>query len=182
MSPSVKRLLSIAVVAAAAMAIHFFCVKPLMCGIAEKRLERITLRLAHRPDSYALRRQAAANLDAAVACIRVQPDNVNLYMIAAANCRLLGQPRQAIGFYEQALHYDRRRELFANLGNVQSEIGMKNEAIENLTRAAIFWGRETYVLGFTRRQALMRVPDRLARAHLKRQVPDPELREKLTPE
>ncbi|MGZ8833584.1 MAG: hypothetical protein ACXW19_10380 [Thermoanaerobaculia bacterium] len=122
------------------MAIHFFCVKPLMCGIAEKRLERITLRLAHRPDSYALRRQAAANLDAAVACIRVQPDNVNLYMIAAANCRLLGQPRQAIGFYEQALHYDRRRELFANLGNVQSEIGMKNEAIENLTRAAIFWG------------------------------------------
>ncbi|MGZ8797045.1 MAG: hypothetical protein ACXW2F_06845, partial [Thermoanaerobaculia bacterium] len=24
-------------------------------------------------------------------------------------------------------------------GNVQSEIGMKNEAIENLTRANIFW-------------------------------------------
>jgi tetratricopeptide (TPR) repeat protein len=139
MSPAVKRLLSVAVVAAAAMAIHFFCVKPLMCGIAEKRLERSTLRLAQRPDSYAVRRQAAANLDSAVACIRVQPDNVNLYMIAAANCRLLAQPHQAIDFYERALHYDRRRELFANLGNVQSEIGMKNEAIENLTRANIFW-------------------------------------------
>jgi len=140
MSPSVKRLLSVAVVAASAMAIHFFCVKPLMCGIAEKRLERSTLRLARQPDSYAVRRQAAANLDSVVACIHVQPDNVNLYMIAAANCRLLAQPHQAIDFYEQALQYDRRREIFANLGNVQSEIGMKNEAIENLTRATIFWG------------------------------------------
>lgn len=54
--------------------------------------------------------------------------------------------------------------------------------LERMARAAIFWGRETYVLGFTRRQELMRVPDRIARAHIKRQVPDPELRAKLTPD
>jgi tetratricopeptide (TPR) repeat protein len=136
----VKWLLSVAVVAAAAMAIHFFCVKPLMCDIEEKRLERSTLRLTQRPDSYAVRRQAAANLDSAAACIRIQPDNVNFYMIAAANCRLLGQRHRAIDFFEQALRYDRRRELFVNLGNVQGEVGMRNEAIENLTRATIFWG------------------------------------------
>ena len=54
--------------------------------------------------------------------------------------------------------------------------------VERLARAAIFWGRETYVLGFTRAQGLMRVTDRIARSHLERQVPDPELRAKLTPE
>ncbi len=55
-------------------------------------------------------------------------------------------------------------------------------AVERVARAAIYWGRETYVLGFTRRQGLMALPDRLARMHLRRGVPDPELRAKLTPE
>jgi cation diffusion facilitator CzcD-associated flavoprotein CzcO len=54
--------------------------------------------------------------------------------------------------------------------------------LERLARAAIFWGRETYVLGFTRRQELMKMPDRIARGHLAKQVADPELRAKLTPD
>ncbi len=54
--------------------------------------------------------------------------------------------------------------------------------VERLARAAIFWGRESYVLGFTRKQALMSVPDRIARRHLAHQVPDLELRTKLTPD
>lgn len=51
-----------------------------------------------------------------------------------------------------------------------------------LARAAIYWARESYVFGFTRGGAILEVPERIARAHLKRQVPDPVLREKLTPD
>ena len=39
-----------------------------------------------------------------------------------------------------------------------------------------------YVVGFAINQKLMALPDKIARAHLKRQVPDPELRAKLTPD
>jgi cation diffusion facilitator CzcD-associated flavoprotein CzcO len=50
-----------------------------------------------------------------------------------------------------------------------------------LVRAVIYWLLETRVFGF-RRPRIMHVADRVARWHLKRQVPDPELREKLQPD
>jgi cation diffusion facilitator CzcD-associated flavoprotein CzcO len=50
-----------------------------------------------------------------------------------------------------------------------------------LVRAVLYWLLETRVWGF-RHPPLMRVADRVARWHLKRQVSDPELRRKLTPD
>ena len=54
-------------------------------------------------------------------------------------------------------------------------------ALQRLARAAIYWGRELYVLGFTKQRWLMKAPERIARTMLRRQVPDRELRRKLTP-
>src|SRR5690606_380660 len=48
-------------------------------------------------------------------------------------------------------------------------------------RATIYWGRELYAWGFARPRR-MRGPQRLALAHLGRQVADPDLRAKLTPD
>lgn len=52
-------------------------------------------------------------------------------------------------------------------------------------RAAIYWGREAFILGFVGRPARRRRGARIAtdaaRRMLERQVPDPELRAKLTP-
>lgn len=53
--------------------------------------------------------------------------------------------------------------------------------VQRLARAAIYWGRESYVLGFTRRRGLMRLAQRASIAHMRRQVKDPALRAKLTP-
>jgi cation diffusion facilitator CzcD-associated flavoprotein CzcO len=50
-----------------------------------------------------------------------------------------------------------------------------------LARAGVFSLLETFHFGF-RHPALMRVAERRARAHIARQVPDPELRAKLTPD
>jgi cation diffusion facilitator CzcD-associated flavoprotein CzcO len=53
-------------------------------------------------------------------------------------------------------------------------------ALQRAVRDAIYWGRESFVLGFRHPRVMARL-ERLARAHLRRQVPDRELRAKLTP-
>jgi cation diffusion facilitator CzcD-associated flavoprotein CzcO len=54
-------------------------------------------------------------------------------------------------------------------------------ALQRLMREGIYWARETFVLGFLH-EHVMRLPERLARMHLRRQVADPGLRAKLTPD
>ena len=48
-------------------------------------------------------------------------------------------------------------------------------------RAGIYWARETFVLGFMHPRLVRNTGERIARLHLQRQVPDPELRRRLTP-
>lgn len=52
---------------------------------------------------------------------------------------------------------------------------------QRLSRWLTYLEREALVVGMAKRPALMRWPERLARAHLEAQVADPELRERLTP-
>lgn len=53
-------------------------------------------------------------------------------------------------------------------------------AVQKLVRGAVYWGREAYVPPF-KFHRLSGIPERMARAHLHRQVADPVLRDKLTP-
>ncbi|WP_017540028.1 flavin-containing monooxygenase [Nocardiopsis halophila] len=53
---------------------------------------------------------------------------------------------------------------------------------QQVFRKNIYWGRESYVLGFVKYPALMKGVAALAKSHLRRQVTDPELREKLVPD
>ena len=48
-------------------------------------------------------------------------------------------------------------------------------------RAAVYWARETFVLGFMDRR-FAKLPERVAVKYLRDQVPDPELRRRLTPD
>ena len=52
--------------------------------------------------------------------------------------------------------------------------------VQKLVRGATYWGRECYVLPF-RFHRFSRIPQAMALRHLERQVPDPVLRERLTP-
>jgi cation diffusion facilitator CzcD-associated flavoprotein CzcO len=52
-------------------------------------------------------------------------------------------------------------------------------AAQKAMRAGIYWGRESFVLGFM--GGAMPLAERIARRHLRTQVPDPELRAKLKP-
>lgn len=53
--------------------------------------------------------------------------------------------------------------------------------LQRLVRSGIYWGRESWVLGFSGRTDAMRVMERAGRRHLEAQVTDLALREKLTP-
>lgn len=53
---------------------------------------------------------------------------------------------------------------------------------QRLVRTGIYWMLESRVLGFVAHPKLMKVVERVARRHLARQVPDPELRATLTPD
>ena len=54
-------------------------------------------------------------------------------------------------------------------------------ALQRALRAGIYAGREALVLGFAKHPRLMAVPERIARRHLRAQVPDPALRARVTP-
>jgi cation diffusion facilitator CzcD-associated flavoprotein CzcO len=54
-------------------------------------------------------------------------------------------------------------------------------ATQRLARASIYWMREGWTLGFLHPR-IMALPQRLARRHLRRAIPDPELRARLTPD
>ncbi len=56
-------------------------------------------------------------------------------------------------------------------------------ALQRLVRSAVYWSRELLVPALVHRPQLMRgLPEKIARRHLADQVPDPELRAKLTPD
>ena len=54
--------------------------------------------------------------------------------------------------------------------------------VQRAVRTGVYWGRETFVVGFAKRPSLARHAERLARLHLRRQVRDPALRRKLEPD
>ena len=54
-------------------------------------------------------------------------------------------------------------------------------ALQRIARSFVYWTREMLVPGFVRNPRLMRLPERIARRHLEKQVPDPALRARLTP-
>lgn len=71
------------------------------------------------------------------------------------------------------------------LGRVEQEVFRRVPAAQLAVRAAVYWGREAYVLAFVgdarRRRARAKVATDAARRLLERQVQDPLLRQKLTP-
>jgi cation diffusion facilitator CzcD-associated flavoprotein CzcO len=55
-------------------------------------------------------------------------------------------------------------------------------ALQQAVRGAVYWGREATVLPFMQPRLLGKIPDAMARAHLRRSVKDPQLRARLTPD
>lgn len=67
------------------------------------------------------------------------------------------------------------------IGPVEQRLYRRFPILQRLFRSAIYWQLETRVLGFAVTPKLMRAAERMARRHIERQIPDPELRKAVTP-
>jgi cation diffusion facilitator CzcD-associated flavoprotein CzcO len=54
--------------------------------------------------------------------------------------------------------------------------------LQKAIRAGVYAGREVLVLGFVKNPKLMRIPERLSRRHMREQICDPELLQRVTPD
>lgn len=68
------------------------------------------------------------------------------------------------------------------IGDVEQRLYRAMPSLQRLVRAGIYCGRESLVPGFAVNPRLLKIAERMARAHLRRQVDDPQLRAKLTPD
>ena len=55
-------------------------------------------------------------------------------------------------------------------------------ALQKLYRQSIYWRLEARVIGFTKRPEGLKLAEQVARFHIRRQISDPELRRKVTPD
>ena len=53
--------------------------------------------------------------------------------------------------------------------------------LQKAVRAGVYWSRESFLLGFIKNPNIMSGAEKIAGAHMRKQVKDPELRRKLTP-
>ena len=92
----------------------------------------------------------------------IQPDVERLYVIQRTPPWVMPHPNRPIRRTEARLY--RRFPL-----------------LQKLVRGTAYGGRELLVLGFVKHPRLMKLPERVARRHLRSQISDPQLRERVTP-
>lgn len=136
-----KRLLrlgvSAAVAAAALYGSYRFCYLRYLCNLRGARAERSVSRLFSDSDQIAAR-IAARDIESDMSpCIECWRTNVAFYMIDAAALRMLGRLDDAAGAYRQALRFDRRAEIYLNLGLTELDAGREAQAADALTTAVL---------------------------------------------
>jgi len=126
-------------VIAAAFLINRIALQPWQCNLTEKEIQtRTSLTYDNVADPMQTSRNAHENLAALEPCLDAAPHNIALYMLAAANQRLIGREADAATMYRRALQYDRRPELYYNLGVVELQLHQRDAAIADLLTAVSF--------------------------------------------
>lgn len=129
--------LAIAVVAALWAGLRSFCLRPLACNRLEYALEQSTLRAFSLQDPFQRQVRARENLVRLAGCQKAFPNNVNLYLLRAANLILTGDRDAAIEEYRDALRHEKRPEIYLNLGLSLVQTSRSEEGTRFLVEAAI---------------------------------------------
>src|SRR5262245_47940414 len=119
------------------MAIYRVAYLPWRADVERKRIETITMALLERQPAFG-RGRARENIVAARRYLDRGAHNTGLYMAAAANYRFVEDFDEAAAMYQACLRYDRRPELYYNLGIVELERFHRDAAKDALVCAAVF--------------------------------------------
>jgi hypothetical protein len=135
----VRKAIVLSVVSAIVVAaIYVFCYRPWHCNSVVASVAHSTNTAVAQKDTWEGRRLAEANARAIRECIDYSEDDVNARMLLALNLRIAGALEAAAAQYQEALRWDRRPELYLELGNTQLALGKRDAAIENLAQAVAF--------------------------------------------
>lgn len=128
----------LAVWIAALITIHAWALTAWRCNNLERVVHQQTLRIATAPDPMRFRTQAVRNIESIEECCRRFPDQVGQAMLLAANYRFIGKPARAAEVYASILNYNRRPEVYFNLGEAQIAAGKYDLGLQNLITAALY--------------------------------------------
>ena len=125
--------------------LYFYTLIPIRCNRMARVVRSRTLRNFHRADDFAARIQARDDGSRALACSAKMPQQIEFYMLAAANYRISGRLEDAAELYRKALQYEKRPEIYLNLGEVLLQNGQREAGLETLVTAATFYFDEGYI-------------------------------------
>lgn len=121
-----------------ALAVQHLCYLPWRADVERKKQEDITVALWERQPAFTAVRARQNVLVARSFLDKRGIHNTGLYMTAAANYRLLEDYDSASEMYKEALRFDRRPELYYNLGISEVNAGRRKEGVDALIHAGLF--------------------------------------------
>ncbi|MCU1227893.1 MAG: hypothetical protein JWO97_777 [Acidobacteria bacterium] len=109
---------------------------PYVCNITIRTVEARTAHLfKDRMPDYQRSAEARENHRLLSQCTSCETENVNVHLLAASNWSARGDGEMAVREYTNALRYDKRPELYFNLGMAQLDRGRFEEATVSLETA-----------------------------------------------
>lgn len=115
------------------------------------------------------------------------------YDLAGKNVAVIGTGASAIQIVPQLAPIAKQLKLFQRtppwimpkpdreISGLERSLFRRFPALQRLFRRAIYWGLEARAIAFVQQPRMLRLAQNVARLHLRRQVKDPALRAKLTP-
>lgn len=128
---------AVVIAAAAAWLVVHVCYYPWICNNEKATAHRTLERLYAHSDEVTARIAARRVIETMDRCIATNPADVGQSMIRGAALRMLGRPGEAADEYRRALRYDRRPELYLNLGLSHLESGNEDAAVNQLVLASL---------------------------------------------
>lgn len=139
MSSLLKVVALIVVVIATVFALQNWVVGPYECNLKVRRgTTRLLAAVAQPPGSYRAVRLARATIEDLQPCVEARPSDISADMVLAGSYRMIGELQRARETYEMALAYDRRPELYFNLGQVEVDAGNSQAGIQNFITACLY--------------------------------------------
>lgn len=130
---------TIVIFGAAVWAFVLWVAGPYRCNLTTRKATRRLLFAISLPDkSLRAARLARINVDELEPCVAASPANIPAAMDLAGSYRSLGMLAKAASTYQTALSYDRRPELYFNLGQTLLAMGQKQAGIQNLITACLY--------------------------------------------
>ena len=128
---------SVFIAALAIFGLHRYTYLPFRCDLEIPRLQRRTL-AAMEADPRVAAPVMRANIERLQHLQKHCPTVVDLYLVLGANLRFVNRIEDAVKVYETALRYDRRPEIYLNLGVALYDMGDTAAAMDNFVRARMF--------------------------------------------